>query len=62
MGVLNKITNGDKRQIEFALIQNELLKNYKNIWNKFDKQLVLTPENYRYMFDYRQEAERKLIK
>ncbi|KRX01528.1 P-loop containing nucleoside triphosphate hydrolase [Pseudocohnilembus persalinus] len=52
----------DPKRVDFALLQNNLLKNFEKVWQYFDHQMILTPINYRYMFDYRLEAEHKLIK
>ncbi|MGI0480940.1 glycerate kinase [Geminocystis sp. CENA526] len=52
------VTEEDK---QFALDNNQRLKEYLPLWQKLDYFLILKPEDYRYSLPWRKEAEHKMI-
>jgi len=52
------VTEEDK---QFALDNNQRLKEYLPLWEKLDYLLILNPEDYRYSLQWRKEAEHKMI-
>ena len=52
------VTPEDK---QFAIDNNQRLKDYLPLWNKLDRLIVLSPEDYRLSQQWRREAEQKMI-
>ncbi|WP_017292977.1 hypothetical protein [Geminocystis herdmanii] len=52
------VTKEDK---QFALDNNERLKEYLPLWEKLDYLIILKAEDYRYSLPWRKEAEHKMI-